>query len=685
MSRARAVNPVRKRPGMSLLSASNADEPLSSAGTSGESASSYSNLRVAGIAAVGFSLSGVAIAHAEKLAASGDATSHFTWFWLGFFAATLPVAILLLKRAVTDSQRIALVVSLACWSLVPKWIRTGIQPLYSDEFQHIRLLHNLARTGKPTLQPAILLVGGNFPGLELASSGLSHLTGISLQWSAVVIACVAHVAILIGIYVLVTEITRSVRAGAVAALVYLLNPGFLYFDAQYAYETLALAFVVWSLVFAARALDVSGPCRSSRERWFNVALVLMTTTALIFTHHVTAIFCALFLIAVATITTWRQRRPSVDLPLRTVQRAWIMAGYASLITFIRFFQLHQTFAKYLAPVYNIGQQFHQLLVFLGLSTSHSQRSLTGGSTIPTYELISTYLMIPIFLGLYVVAVGLLWRRRHELSPFVLVSVVLSLFFFASLPLDTSTTLAETVHRSWAYSFVGLALVLAAGSIALQEHGTTWHWRRQSFDAQRFRLPVAICLVASFFVVSFGSVSSGTDVYYRFGSPVVAGGDAVSIGTQTNMVAEWMKNHSTSRDVVFGDRYVLYPIIGATSALVSPKIARLWDFTFYPEITLTNLQIVEQTGITYMIVDKRMATQLPPLGGYWYFRGEPYSTEHQLVPQVNIDRYRCFNWMYSEFVTKDYTVYRVSRALLQQTIANGHIGLRKGCLEAISHG
>src|SRR5947209_17145395 len=41
-------------------------------------------------------------------------------------------------------------------------------------------------------------------------------------------------------------------AGAVAALIYALNPNFVYFDTQYGYETLSIGLIVWALVCLSR-------------------------------------------------------------------------------------------------------------------------------------------------------------------------------------------------------------------------------------------------------------------------------------------------------------------------------------------------------------------------------------------------------------------------------------------------
>ncbi len=643
-----------------------------------------SSLSLGAAVGLGLVVGGALVAYAENLAASGNVSSHFTVFWIGYFAATLPLVAFLVGRRIRDDQRAALVLVLAVWSLVPKWIRTGIQPFFSDEFQHSRLLGNLVRTGHPTLQPVVLLVGGHFPGLEMLTAGFSSLTGLSVAWSGAIIASVAHVAIVMGIFALVSEVTNSIRGASIAAVVYFLNPGYLFFDAQYAYETLALVFVVWTLVFAVRAMDLKESRRSLRERWFNVVLGVVSTTALIFTHHVTAVLCAGILLVLAVLVTVTRHNEARATPPKAAVMAWTLAGYAIAITVVRFVELRTTFKKYLAPVYNVSQQFHQLLSFFGIGKVGAQRTLSGGQSVPTYEVLSTYLMIPILLGAYLLAVWLLWRRRNTVHPMVIAAAALSLFFFASLPLDTSTTLDQVVHRSWAYSFIGLAVVLGAGSCELPELRRLWRVSRFHTRVAGARVLVAVTLLVSYVVVSFGAVSGGTDIYYRFGSPVVPAVDAASIGTQTTMVRDWIRAHGTASDVVFGDRYVMYPIIGTTDVLVAPKIEHIWDFSFAAKVSLRDLGVVYGAHVTYMIVDRRMATHVPPLDGYWYYAGEPYSTSHKTVPASYIYRYRCFSWMSSVFVTKDYTVYAVDRSALRLTIVSGHIGVRKGCQKGLSN-
>ena len=159
-----------------------------------------------------FLVSGALLATAEWMAARGDTTWHFYVFWVAFFLVTVPVARRLIADRTSPTLRGVLVVALGVWSLAPILLRTGNHPLFFDEFSHFRMLQDLVRTGHPVSSAGLLQIGASFPGLELVTSGLFHLSGLTLWLSALVIAAVAHVALLTGVYVLVRDASRSTNS-----------------------------------------------------------------------------------------------------------------------------------------------------------------------------------------------------------------------------------------------------------------------------------------------------------------------------------------------------------------------------------------------------------------------------------------------------------------------------------------
>ena len=63
-----------------------------------------------------------------------------------------------------------------------------------------------------------------------------------------------HVTLVLGIAALAESLGLSNRTASVVAIIYGLNSSFLYFDTQYAYESMAITLVVWALVAYVRAI-----------------------------------------------------------------------------------------------------------------------------------------------------------------------------------------------------------------------------------------------------------------------------------------------------------------------------------------------------------------------------------------------------------------------------------------------
>jgi hypothetical protein len=632
-------------------------------------------------------VSSALLALAQNESGRGDATLHFYVFWAGFACAVIPIGVLLVSRRVSSLQRGALVISLACWSLLPKWIRTGAQPLYADEFQHLRLLRTLANTGHATIPESVLQVGGTFPGLELLTNGLSTVSGLSLWWSAIIVASLAHVLLLVGVYVLILEISGSARAGAFGALIYLFNPSFLYFDAQYAYETLALPLAVWSIVFAHRAITtrpVAGDV-TPRSRRVAAFAAMFNISALLATHHVTSVITAGLLLLYAVIVSVRQFVNQKAECGESLAMAWLLALFASALTFTRFFQLRHILRAYLSPVLNVSAELHQLGHLFGVGSGPANRAVFGGSSIPFFEQASAYVMIPVLLAGLVLSLWILRGRWGRINSLMYVGAALGVLYFVSLPFDTALSLSQAVHRSWADSFIGLAVVLGFVSDDVLSGDLRLKWRRSSQISRVIphRL-VVVAVAASLAIVAIGGVTSSTAVSYRFAAPVRPGVDALFIGTQTNDVGSWLHEHAAPGSKIFTDQFVSQVVFEQPKLTIATKVARLWDLTFYKKFSYRVVQRFLIEKVNYVIVDQRMAS-MRPHEGYWYFSGEPLANSNKLIPAKNIFRFHCLNWLSAEFVTKDYTIYQVKPELAKRDIAHHSTGELNACMSEFANG
>jgi len=632
-----------------------------------------------GALVLAFLLSGALLALAEWMAARGDTTAHFYVFWVAYFLVTAPVAWLMVTQRTGAAARGALVVALGIWSLAPSLLRTGNHPLFFDEFSHFRMLQDLVHTGHPVSSVGLLQIGASFPGLELVTSALFHLSGLTLWISALVIAGVAHVALLAGVYVLVRDASRSTRAAAIAAVVYSLNPSWLIFDAQFSYETLALPMLVWILVFALRGARQRPIGAAVFTRVAQVSLAVVLIAGLVVTHSVTSFVCAATLTGIAIVATLQRRGLLRADVVTSPLVAWGLAAWSVLVTTFRFVDVGHPLLVYLGPTFHVSEQLRQLLSLFGIGAGLPLHSAFANSSAPLFEIVCAYLMLPVLLVAFVWALWGLLGSRRELSPLAYVAAVLGALFFASLPLASAVAYSEAVHRSWAFSFLGFAVILAvAGGLALDGRLTISMRARRLWPPEvRWHRTLRPAIAACAVVVAIGSVSLGSSTAYRFGGPVAPETDPLYVGTQTAMIASWFARHGTSHDVVFANRWVVRPIaIASRVRLVKPggtEVLLLLTHHIYAD----QLYAYLRDRVTYVVFDRRTGAVGSVEGWFWYVPADtllPKRARAHIYP----GRVGCLNWLNAVFATTEYEVFRVSRHTLGADLAHGSPGLEKAC-------
>lgn len=625
-------------------------------------------------------LSGALIAVSEWVAVHGSATLPYYIFWIAYFLALVPIARLLVSSSLDDSSRGGLVAALAVWSLCPSLVRTGNSPLYFDEFSHFRMLQDLVRSGHPVSSTGLLQIGANFPGLELVSSGIYHLTGLTLWMSAIGVIVVAHASLLCGVYVLLRDVSGSSRGGAVAALIYSLNPSWMFFDSQFSYESLAFPLAIWGLVFALRAAHARPRSESKRVLVLETGVAIVITSALVIVHHVSAVIYCGELIVIAVVASLQRRhsarRPEVP---TSPSIAWGLAIFAIMLTTLRFIDIGRPLYTYLGRTLKVSQEFSQLLSLFGIGAKLPLHSAFGGSSAPLFEVICSYAMIPVLLVLFVWAIWGLCGHRHELSPLAYVGALLGVLFFVSLPLGSAAAYSEYVHRSWGYSYLGIAIVLglattydSSGRLRLAVRQRRL-WPPSAAWRQRLR-PVPVTFLA---ILAIGGVAVGTSTQYRFGGPVAPQTDPLYVGSQTQMVASWFSSHTSSRDVVWGNRFVVRPIaIDSTVRIAYPSGPELL-LLLSPVVPQQALRAFVSDHVTYIVFDRRTGLFGVQKPWFWYVELDS-NLPNDSRSTIFSGRISCLNWANAIFATADYEVLQVDRSQLVADLHSGQSEFRSGC-------
>jgi len=606
------------------------------------------SLTVAGVA-------GAALLVAANLAAERDTGRQFGLFWLGLLVFTLPAVVWLVRRDTSARQRVAILTAYACFTFLPKLLRTPSGPLFHDEFAHWRQAREILVDGRLFEQNPIVKVVGDFPGLHAAVASISALTGLSIWGAALVVLIVAHLLVVLGVAVLAAEIWRDDRIAAVAALVYSLNSSFLFFDTQFGYESLAIALLVWTLVALHRALR--GPGRT-RLGWSAVTLTLTAATAA--THHLTALALVgmmLILCVVATAGTLRGR-----LPQAVTWTAWALAVAAAALVVAWLWALAPRTAGYLDPY--LARALDQVAALAG-DRGEGGRTLFRASVSPWWEQRAAF----VAQGLTALAMAATawWLRGHREGDPVsrtssLAMLVLGSLYFPAALLILTPSGAEGARRSWAFSYLGIALVVAPVVMALLDRAV----RRVS------RVAVGAGLLATFAVVLVGNTGAGLNPSYRFPGPPVFGSDTRSATPEILAAAAWLRS-TQGRDLrIVADRYsglILGSYGGQRPATGSPSFTTYELYLAQPGQALSPrlIQQLSSWEFGYLVVDRRMAREVPEIQIY-FETNEPIP--HDGRPAFTLGQLTKFDgtpWTIKIYDSGTIAIYRFDFASLGQQV------------------
>ena len=218
------------------------------------------------------------------------------FFYGGLLLLALPIGIRLLLPDASGTERVSLVALLAVGLFLCKFVHDPAQFGAYDEFLHWRTAQDIAVTGQVFTPNTLLGVSPYYPGLELATTALSNVAGIPIFMSGIIVLVAARLVFLVSLFFFFAMISGNTRVAGIACLVYMTNPKFLYFNAQFSYESLALPLAALVLYLLARR------GRSGPARWLGLSVIaLVTLPAMVTTHHVTSLMFAGFLVLWALV------------------------------------------------------------------------------------------------------------------------------------------------------------------------------------------------------------------------------------------------------------------------------------------------------------------------------------------------------------------------------------------------
>lgn len=579
----------------------------------------------------------------RKAVRTADVGSYDPIFWSGMVLAYLTV----LWRAISGPHAVRWLGFLGLFTVLPKFLMSPNGPIYYDETTHFALLRNIVSAGHLFQSTPLLPIGTYYPGMESAAATIHWLTGMSEWDSALTLIAAVHSLLLVQIYYIARALAVPHPWAVVAGLVYAANPSFIYEDSQFAYESMAILIMLAIIRLYVEALAAE---RSDDNTWTQslstILLLAVMSFACVVTHHLTSLTGVGLLLAGAfTIRPmsgfadrkggWRR------LLLRWIPGLTLGACFALWVAFVA-----PGTISYLFP--HVAQPASQILAAAGIGHSKSSftlRSLFSGSVAPVYERISAFAApVMISLALLVAVIRWLWKRAFKFN--FLWSFVLTAAYLVSLPITLLAQGAAGAHRTWASTFVGVAL-LPAALVFLFALDQRKRWLRRT---------AATVGTLAFIVLLVGNTAAGIGMDYRYPGPYRFGSDTLSVTPETITLDRWVLQHLGAGAGVVTDRFTGLSLTG-TGAAVTPlqgpglPIASIWYNKLPPTPAL--MSALQSKGDDYIAVDLR-DTEYTPTEVPLFFHKEPAR-----VPVQNMTRLAQWPWLKLLYSSQHYRLYEIN--------------------------
>lgn len=550
-------------------------------------------------------------------------------FWLGLVVLFAPFAALLVHRDPSRAERIAGVLALALGLYLVKVLHSPTLFVFHDELLHIVTLNGIARSGHLFSTNSLLPASPLFPGLEIVTHAAASLTGLSLTNAGLLVVGVARLVGVLALFLLFEAVSGSARVAGIAALVYMANPNFTPFDAQFAYESLALPFAALTVYAFVRAARVGGGERACFAAVAVLGLGLVTVT-----HHVTTYVLVAFLAAWWAVQRcisrpWGVRfaaptgaEPAVGgfaLSAAALAGAWLLLVAPLALDYLR------------VPVAGGLAEFGRLLS--GQVAIRPLFQAYGGQTAPLAERVAGIGATLILLAAIPFALRHTWRERRT-APLPLTFALAAAAYPAALALRFTSPGLEVGSRLTAFLFVGIAFTLADWYANRSERpGASSQRGVAPFPLAAHRSPLAAngwLLTAAITVVFLGGVATGwgPSVSRLPGSHLV-GADARSVDAHGLAAAAWMRERLGPDNRVIADRITRLLLAAEGEQRPVTGIADGFDTSpvlVSPRVDDYVLSILRRGRVAYLVVDHRLSIAAPLLGIY-VEQGEPGTFAH----------------------------------------------------------
>jgi len=489
-------------------------------------------------------------------------------------------------------------IAVLCLGIVPTLMWRATNPLLFtgfDEQLHMRTLGDILSSHRLFEANPLLEVSPRYPGLEAVTT-LLHQVGIPTMAAATVVILICRAVLVFALCDAVEHLTGSERAGGLAVAIYALSSQFVFFNSQYAYQTMALPLALAAVSFIVRAQEATDP----RPSLIGATVCLLAVAV---THHVTSFLTAGLMLAWLIVENGRGR-------------LWVAYGACAAIgsTLLWALVQRQLLSDYFGPIINdVGAQV----------ANGARREVFKDNAGTKARALDQYLLLyyaAVMSLIVAVVMVMAYRERHLRWGRVLLLIGLT----ASVPIGLAARVVpsggQLFDRSSSFVFIPFSLYVAGFA--------AWYgWREpHHYGFRQHRRMVQIRVIGVILAaIAFlgGYVLGSGPSWARLPGPFMAAADTRSMDSETLAAAKWARTALAPGSRIAADRVSstllasqagLWPVMKGPKGIDAPAlyVAPTWG--------MTETDMAGAMRLRYLYVDRRLAAEKPPFGSY-FFKGE----------------------------------------------------------------
>jgi len=555
-------------------------------------------------------------------------------YWFGLLALFLPFAFRLTVLETTREERLALVILLGLGLYGVKLLHSPVGFTFSDEFQHWRSVNEIIASGRLFQRNILLPAATYFPSLHLLTHALVSLTGLPVFAAGVILLGIARVLLMTSLFLFYERAAQSARTAGLAVLLYTANPSFVYFDSQFAYESLAIP-VIGATLFALALRPELGKGVRPRLNLFIMALMM----TVVITHHVSsyALLALLGLWSILRLVA-RHRAPSLEDPR-------IEALVMLVLAVTWFIYMATLLIAYLEPVLSSATTELVRVLTSGEGSTQTFASVSGLGNL-TPERVLSYMAIAVVLLAMSLGLRNLWKRRRTTTLVALTLGVGALAYPMTLLMRLTPRGMEVGGRASPFVFMPLAFVIAVGVLAI--------WLKP--EARSYRQAVFLLGAAVLFA---GGITTGWPAWARIPGPYLVVADTRSIEPQGIQAALWARAHLPSQSRLIADR--VNRMLMATYGQQRPTTSMADRVRTYRVVLSETLGAVERetlqvTNTRYVLIDERLDDARPLLGMYFENGENVIRRASNPLTMITLTKFEREAWINRVFDSGDLVLY-----------------------------